>query len=245
MVELTCLLQVPMSDLRELSSTCSGPLHKPPVSSWACFSAELSCYAPVQWLKPQRWQATIRGAHVQIVSKPRVSALESQCTCSSARATMVASCNLRVAMDLFEGSNHNGDEQWSRVPMSRFSLSQGPAHLSHNVHVQWLKPQRWRAAIRGAHVQIVSEPRVSAHESQCAYSSAQATTVASFDQECPCPDCLWAKGQRTWVAMYLLEEWFQWLDFSPIGFVVQNFYDPTWCKSLMLYCPLPSSYGRT
>ena len=49
-----------------------------------------------------------------------------------------------------KGANQNGGE---RQLESRY----GP--------VQRLEPQRWRAAIKGAHVQIVSEPRVGAHES--------------------------------------------------------------------------------
>ena len=57
-------------------------------------------------------------------------------------------------------------------------------------------------------------------------SKAQTTTVASCDPGCPCPDCLWAKGQCTWVVMYPLEELSWWLDFSPTGFIVQHFYDP-------------------
>jgi len=104
-----------------------------------------SRHVPVRRLEPQRWRAAINGAHVQIVSEPGVSAPESQCTCSSARATTVASYDLRVAMDLFKDSNHNGGELRSGVPMSRLSLSQGSVHISRNVPVQVLEPQRWRA----------------------------------------------------------------------------------------------------
>ena len=42
----------------------------------------------------------------------------------------------------FKGSNHNGCELQSRVPMSRLSISQGSTHLSRNVPVQVLEPQQ-------------------------------------------------------------------------------------------------------
>ena len=169
----------------------------------------LSCYVPVQWLKhnagelrlesryvpvrvlePQRWRAAIRGAHVQIVSELRVSAPESQCSCSMAQTTTVTSYDLRVVMYLFGCSSHKGGELRSGVPMSRLSLSQRSAHLSRNVPIRGLWPQWWRVAIKGAHVQIVSEPRVSALEPQCPYLRVTATIVVSSDQGCPCPDCL-------------------------------------------------------
>jgi len=159
-------------------------------------SAHLSHNILVQRLEPQWWRAAT---------------WESLCTCSGARATKVASYDQGcpcpkclwakvqctwVTMYLFKGSNHNGGEL--RLE-SRY------------VPVRVLEPQRWRVAIRGAQVQIVTEPRVGAPESQCTCSSARATTVASCDQGCPCPDCLWAKGQRTWVAMSLLMVPMAWL----------------------------------
>jgi len=60
-------------------------------------------------------------------------------------------------MSLFEGYSHSGGELRSGLPMSRLSLSQESAHLSRNVPIRGLWPQWWRVAIRGAHVQIVSE----------------------------------------------------------------------------------------
>jgi len=85
-------------------------------------------------------------------------------------------------MYLSNGSNHNDGEL--RLE-SRY------------VPVWVLEPQRWRVAIRGAHVQIVSKPRVSPPKSQCPYSRVMVTMVASCNQGCPCPDCLLAKGRHT------------------------------------------------
>jgi len=95
---------------------------------------------------PKRWRAAIRDTHAQNFAESKVRVPELLCTCSMAQTTTVMSCNLRVAMYPFRCSSYKGSELQSGVPMSRLSLSQGSAHLSHNIPVQCFKPQRWRVA---------------------------------------------------------------------------------------------------
>jgi len=116
---------------------------------------------------PKRRRAAIRGTHARNFAQRKVRAPKLLCTCSMAQITTMASYNLKVAMYLFKCSSHKGGELRSGVPMFRLSLSQGAPHLSCNVPIRGLWPQWWRVAISGAHVQIVSKPRVNAPESKC------------------------------------------------------------------------------